>query len=92
MDRLNPNATLTRETARKANEANRAKRVEAVKAKRGCSKSLSAPEKKALKTRKVASRKWIQGVLSNLDASYKRDQEYNAHLTRIQRGIDSDEE
>jgi len=55
--------------------------------------NLSLPlRKKALKTRKAASRKWIQGVLSNLDASYKRDQEYNAHLTRIQRGIDSDEE
>jgi hypothetical protein len=30
--------------------------------------------------------------MTNLDASYKRDIEYNAHLTRIQRGIDSDEE
>jgi hypothetical protein len=30
--------------------------------------------------------------MSNLDASYKRDIEYNAHLTRVQRGIDSDAE
>lgn len=83
MDRLNPNATLVREAARKANEENRAKRQAAVAANRGCSKVLTSEQKKALKVRKTASKQWIQGVLNNLDASYKRDIEHNAHLTRI---------
>jgi len=39
-----------------------------------------------LKVRKVASRKWINGVLSNLDNSYKKDTEWNAFLDREQRG------
>jgi len=41
MDRLNPNAALVRETARKANEANRLRREKDLKEKRGVSKSLS---------------------------------------------------
>lgn len=92
MERLNPNSTLVRAAATKANEAGRKAREEAVKAKRGCSKSLSKADKDSLKKRKVASKNWINNVLSNLDASYKRDIAHNAHLTRIQRGIDSDEE
>jgi len=92
MDRLNPNASVVRETARKANEANRKKRQDALAAKRGVSKSLSKEQKANLKVRKAASRKWIQGVLSNLDTSFQRDLAYNRNLDRIQRGEDVEEQ
>lgn len=92
MDRLNPNATLVRETARKANEANRQNRENQIKAKRGVSASLSKEQKTALKARKQASKKWINGVLANLDASYKSDLQYNQNLDRIQRGEEAVQE
>lgn len=91
MDRLNPNAAVVRETAKKANEANRQKRQESLKSKRGVSASLSKDQKAALKKRKTASRKWINGVLSNLDASYQRDAAYNKNLDRLARGEDVEE-
>jgi hypothetical protein len=87
MDRLNPNARLVRETAKKNNEAAHKRRQADLAAKRGCSKVLTPEQKKTLKNRKKGSRAWINGVLNNLEESFKKDVQSEITFRRDMFGI-----
>ena len=84
LDKLNPNARLVREAARKANEERRKARQERFAAKRG----LSADEKKVVKQRKANSRKWINNVQGYLDTIAKRATEEHLSNQKLERQIE----
>lgn len=62
MDRLNPNARLTREAAKKANEERREARKKQIGQKR------AANDAKVNRERKASSRKWIKNVEGYIQA------------------------
>lgn len=72
--KLNPNAKLVKETARKANEEAHKRRQQALKEKRGFFKSLSQEQKKVLKTQKKNSRKWLAEFQARMDEATKKDE------------------
>jgi len=84
LDKVNPNARLVREAARKANEERRKARQERFAAKRG----LSADEKKVVKQRKANSRKCINNVQGYLDTIAKRATEEHLNNQKLERQIE----
>lgn len=70
LDKINPNAKLVRQAARKANEERRQARQEKLAQKRG----TSVDEKKVIRERKANSRKWIKNVGGYLQTIAKRAQ------------------
>jgi hypothetical protein len=67
MTKLNPNAKLVYESAKKANEAARKHRQDALNAKRGISKSLNADQHKVRNDRKRSSKKFFKDVMARMD-------------------------
>lgn len=84
LDKLNPNARLVREAARRANEERRKARQEKLAAKRG----LSADEKKVIKARKANSRKWISNVGGYLETIARRAAEEQIANQKLERQIE----
>lgn len=84
LDKLNPNARLVREAARRANEERRKARQEKLAAKRG----LSADEKKVVKARKANSRKWISNVGGYLETIARRAAEEQIANQKLERQIE----
>jgi large subunit ribosomal protein L4e len=84
LDKINPNARLVREAARKANEAHRAARQANLAAKRG----ISAEEKKVVKQRKANSRRWISNVNGYLATIAKNAQEEHINNQKLERQIE----
>ena len=84
MDRLNPNARLVREAARKANEENRKRREQLIKDKKG----LTADQKKVQKQRSNGSRKWIQGATANLAEVHQASKDLDLKLKKLERQIE----
>jgi large subunit ribosomal protein L4e len=83
---LNPNATLVKDAAKKANEENRKKRQEALQSNRGISRSLNKEQKAERKNRKAASKTWIRNVLKNLDETYQKDIKREDNIKKDIRG------
>jgi len=84
LDRINPNAKLVREAARRANEERRAARQTQLNAKRG----LTADQKKVVKDRKANSRKWINNVNGYLDAIAKKAQDEQIANQKLERQVE----
>lgn len=88
--KLNPNAKLVKETARRANEEGRKRRQDALKANRGFSKSASKDVKKARKDRKANSAKWISNYTGTINEATRLAKEEEAAWLR--EGIVEEEE
>jgi len=71
MEPLNPYKATLKKMEQETAQHNLKKRQEALAQKRGISKSLTKEQKTQLKTRKVASKTWINNVLKNLDDAYE---------------------
>lgn len=84
LDKINPNARLVREAARRANEERRKARQERLASKRG----LSADEKKVVKARKANSRKWINNVGGYLETIARRAAEEQINNQKLERQIE----
>jgi large subunit ribosomal protein L4e len=84
LDRINPNARLIREAARKANEERRAARQTKLAEKRG----LSVEERKVVRERKANSRKWINNVGGYLETIARRAQEEQISNQKLERQIE----
>jgi large subunit ribosomal protein L4e len=84
LDRVNPNAKLVRETARKANEERRAARQAQLNSKRG----LTPDQKKVVKERKANSRKWISNVNGYLEAITKKAKDEQISNQKLERQVE----
>lgn len=84
LNKVNPNARLVRETARRVNEERRKLRADKLAQKRG----LSANDRKTLRERKANSRKWINNVGGYLDTIARRAQEEQIANQKLERQIE----
>jgi len=76
--KLNPNAKIQKETAKKANDDARKRRQEALKAKRGFSAGKSKEEKVEFKKLKDGSKSWIKNFKKNMKEGTDKAQEQEA--------------
>lgn len=84
LDRVNPNARLVREAARRANEERRAARAARLAQKRG----LTPAEKKVVRERKANSRKWISNVNGYLQTIAQNAQQEQINNQKLERQIE----
>lgn len=83
LDELNPNATIQREAAKKANEEGRKRRQDKITQKRG----LSVEERKVVKERKANSQKWIKTFRNYVSQLTQKSVEENIALKKLERQI-----
>lgn len=83
MNDLNPNYEIARKQATKVNEDNRKKREDFVKNNR----KLAAEERKVVVNRKKNSSKWISNLHKNVADSFKRAQDDELRLKKLERQI-----
>jgi hypothetical protein len=81
---LNPNATLLRLQATKVNEENRHRRQALLREKR----KLPAEEKKTIRHRKRGSSKWISNLHQQVADSFRRAEEDELSLKKLERQIE----
>jgi len=84
MNDLNPNFEIARKQAAKVNEDNRKKREDFIKNNR----KLAAEERKVVVQRKKNSSKWINNLHKNVADSFKRAQDEELRLKKLERQIE----